>query len=79
MGEEVVDKQGTALATLACYWQSVSGLLVFLGIKVKGTEASGSSPATANDRHARIQLGFEVEDIMDPLGHWRGECAQNCA
>jgi hypothetical protein len=27
MGEEVVDKQGTAIGTFACYWQSVSRLL----------------------------------------------------
>src|SRR6266496_1884556 len=61
MDEEVVDKQGTAIGTLACYWQSVSGLLVFLGIKVKGTEASGSSPATrerlACTHSARLRSG----------------------
>src|SRR5215208_531636 len=34
MDEEVVDKEGAAIGTLACYWQSVSGRLVFLGIKV---------------------------------------------
>jgi hypothetical protein len=66
MGEEVVDKKGTAIGTLACYWQSASGLLVFLGIKVKGHESVRvvpGRPSQVDDRHACIRLGFDVVDI----------------
>ena len=67
MGEEVVDKQGTAIGTLACYWQSASGLLVFLGIKVKGHENVRVVPgrrSQVDDRHACIRLGFDAVDIQ---------------
>ena len=66
MGEEVVDKQGTAIGTLACYWQSASGLLVFLGIKVKGHKNVRVVPgrrSQVDDRHACIRLGFDAVDI----------------
>jgi hypothetical protein len=66
MDEEVVDKQGAAIGTLACYWQSVSGRLVFLGIKVKGREGVHVVPghrSQVNDRHACIRLGFDAEEI----------------
>lgn len=66
MDEEVVDKQGTVIGTLACYWGSVSGLLVFLGIKVKGHESVRvvpGRPSQVDDRHACIRLGFEAVDI----------------
>src|SRR2546421_12555322 len=36
--KEVVDKQDMAVGKLACYWQSRSGRLIFLGIKGKGHE-----------------------------------------
>jgi hypothetical protein len=66
MDEEVVDKEGVAIGTLACYWQSVSGHLVFLGIKVKGREAVRVVPghrSQVDNRHACIRLGFDLEDI----------------
>jgi len=66
MDEEVVDKQGGGVGTLACYWQSVSGHLVFLGIKVKGQEVVRVVPghrSQVDDRHACIRLGFDLEDI----------------
>jgi hypothetical protein len=66
MGEEVVDKQGTAIGTLACYWQSASGVLVFLGIKLKGHKNVRVVPgrrSQVDDRHACIRLGFDAVDI----------------
>jgi hypothetical protein len=66
MDEEVVDKEGAAIGTLACYWQSVSGRLVFLGIKVKGREGVHVVPghrSQVSDRHACIRLAFDAEDI----------------
>ena len=66
LDEEVVDKQGVAIGTLACYWQSVSGRLVFLGIKLKGQESTRIVPgrrSQVDDRQACIRLGFEAADI----------------
>src|SRR6185295_12252007 len=66
MGEEVVDKKGSNIGTLECYWQSAIGLLVFLGIKVKGHESIRvvpGRPSQVDDRHACIRLGFDVVDI----------------
>ena len=66
LDEEVVDKQGTAIGALACYWQSVSGRLVFLGIKVKGQESVRVVPgrrSQVDTRNTCIRLGFEAEDI----------------
>ena len=62
-GEEVVDKRGTPVGTLGCYWQSVSGRLVFLGIKVTGDESIRvvpGRPSQVDDRHACIQLSFDA-------------------
>ena len=66
LDEEVVDKQGTAVGTLACYWKSASGLLLFLGIKVKGQESVRVVPgrrSQVDNRNTCIRLGFEAEDI----------------
>jgi hypothetical protein len=66
LDEEVVDQQGTTIGTLACYWNSVSGLLMFLGIKLKGEQRVRVVPgrrSQVDDRHACIRLGFEAEDI----------------
>jgi len=66
MDEEVVDKEGRPIGTLACYWQSVSGHLVFLGIKVKGQNVVRVVPghrSQVDDRQACIRLGFDLEDI----------------
>jgi len=66
LDEEVVDNQGAAIGTLACYWKSVSGLLIFLGIRVKGQERVRIVPgrqSQVDDRHACIRLGFEAEDV----------------
>ena len=66
MDEEVLDKDGTVVGTLACYWGSVSGLLVFLGIKVNGHESIRvvpGRPSQVDDRHACIRLGYDGADI----------------
>ena len=66
MDEEVVDKNGAAVGTLACYWQSVNGWLVFLGIKIRGQEGVRVVPglrSQVDDQHACIRLDFEAEDI----------------
>jgi hypothetical protein len=66
LDEEVVDNQGAPIGTLACYWKSVSGLLIFLGIKVEGQESVRVVPgrrSQVDDRQACIRLGFEAEDI----------------
>jgi hypothetical protein len=65
-GEEVVDKEGKAVGTLACYWQSVSGLVIFLGIKVKGHENIRIIPghrSQVDERHSCIQVGFDAVEI----------------
>ena len=65
-GEEVVDKHGTAVGTLGCYWQSVSGRLVFLGIEIKGDDSIRvvpGRPSQVDERHACIQIGFEAKLI----------------
>jgi hypothetical protein len=57
-------KEGSPVGTLACYWQSVSGHLVILGIKVKGQEVVRVVPShrsQLDDRHAYI--GSALEDI----------------
>lgn len=66
LDEEVVDEQGTPIGTLACYWQSVSGLVVFLGIKVNGHEnirVVPGRPSQVDDRHACIRLRFDPAEI----------------
>jgi len=65
-GEEVVDKHGTPVGTLGCYWQSVSGLVVFLGIKMAGDESVRvvpGRPSQVDDRHLCIRLGFAAYAI----------------
>jgi hypothetical protein len=65
-GEEVVDKRGTPVGTLACYWQSVSGLVIFLGIKLQGEESVRVVPgrrSQVDERHSCIQVGFDAVDI----------------
>ena len=71
MDEEVVDNQGTVVGTLACYWLSVSGRLVFLGEKIDGQETIRVVPgrrSQVDDRHGCIQLGFDQEDIRSAPG-----------
>lgn len=65
MDEEVVDEQGGIIGTLACYWQSLTGL-VFLGIKIKGDVNIRVVPgrrSQVNEEHACIHLDFEAADI----------------
>ncbi len=66
MDEEVVDKEGTAIGTLACYWQSASGLLVFLGIKLNRHESVRIVPgqrSQVDDKNACIRLAFDAVDV----------------
>jgi len=66
LDEEVVDKQGIAIGTLACYWGSVSGHLMFLGVKLKGQESVRivpGRPSQVDNRNTCIRLGFAAEDI----------------
>jgi hypothetical protein len=66
LDEEVVDSQGTAIGTLACYWKSVSGLLIFLGIRLNGQESVRVVPgrrSQVDNRNTCIRLGFEAGDI----------------
>jgi len=66
LDEEVVDKQGAAIGTLVCYWNSVSGLLIFLGIKLSGQQSVRVVPgrrSQVDDHQACIRLGFEAADI----------------
>ena len=66
MDEEVVDREGNAIGTLACYWQSVSGLLVFLGIAVNGQKGVRVVPghrSQADEEHACIRLTFHAADV----------------
>ena len=66
LDEEVVDSQGTAIGTLACYWKSVSGLLIFLGIKVNGQENVRVVPgrrSQVDNRNTCIRLSFDAGDI----------------
>ncbi|MEO8428259.1 MAG: hypothetical protein ABI651_14210 [Verrucomicrobiota bacterium] len=66
LDEEVVDKQGTTIGTLTCYWPSVTGTRVFLGVKLKGQETIRVVPgrrSQVDDRQACIRLGFDAVDI----------------
>lgn len=66
MDEEVLDKQGATVGTLACYWHSVSGPLVFLGIRVKGHENIRVVPGRrwqVDERNTCIRLGFDAVNI----------------
>ena len=66
MDEEVVDEHGEAVGTLACYWHSVSGKLIFLGIKIdghKGVRVVPGRRSQMDDQHACIKLGFAAADI----------------
>ena len=67
LDEEVVDQQGTAIGTLACYWPSVSGSRVLLGIKLNGQENLRVIPgrrSQLDDRRTCIRIGFDVVDIV---------------
>jgi hypothetical protein len=64
--KEVVDKQDMVVGKLACYWQSRSGQLIFLGIKVKGHESILVVPGRRSQVHesdACVQLGFDAAEI----------------
>jgi len=66
LDEEVVDKRGTPVGTLACYWQSVSGLVIFLGISVQGEESVRVVPgrrSQVDEQHSCIQVGFDAVDM----------------
>ena len=66
LDEEVVDRHGTVIGTLACYWQSVSGPLVFLGVRLAGQESIRvvlGRRSQVDDRRACIRLGFDAEAI----------------
>jgi hypothetical protein len=66
LDEEVMDQHGKVVGTLACYWQSVSGKLLFLGIKLHGHQAIRVVPgrrSQMDDQHACIKLEFAAEDI----------------
>ena len=68
LDEEVVDRRGMAIGTLACYWQSVSGALVFFGVRLEGQESIRAvlgRHSQLDDRRACIRLGFDVEVIED--------------
>jgi len=67
MDEEVVDKEGATIGTLSCYWKSVSGLLMFIGIKLNEQDCVRVVPgrrSQVDDHHACIRLGFEAEHIQ---------------
>jgi hypothetical protein len=64
--KEVVDKLDMVVGKLACYWQSRSGQLIFLGIKVKGHDGILVAPGRrshVDEYDACIQLGFDAADI----------------
>lgn len=66
LDEEVVDNQGMAIGTLACYWPSARGPQVFLGVKVNGQESLRVVPgrrSQVDDRQSCIRLAFDAEDI----------------
>lgn len=68
LDEEVVDQHGMAIGTLACYWQSVSGSLVFLGVRLEGQEiirAVLGRRSQVDDRRSCIRLGFDAEVLED--------------
>ncbi len=68
LDEEVVDRQGAAIGTLACIWQSVSGSLVFLGVRLEGQETIRVVPgrrSQVDDRRSCIRLGLDAEAVED--------------
>jgi hypothetical protein len=66
LDEEVVDQEGAPIGTLACFWKSVSGLVIFLGIRVKGQQSVRIVPgrrSQVDNRNTCIRLGYEAEAI----------------
>jgi hypothetical protein len=66
MDEEVLDKQGATVGTLACYWPSAFGQRVFLGVKLKNRGDVHVVPgrrSQVDDRKACIRLGLEAAEI----------------
>jgi hypothetical protein len=63
LDEEVVDKNGQVVGTLACYWQSVSGRLVFLGVKLKNRDSIHvilGRRSQLDERRSCIRIGFDA-------------------
>jgi hypothetical protein len=63
--EEVVENTGTPIGTLACYWESTTGML-FLGIKMSDLKTVRVVPgfiAQLNERHSCIHLGADAATI----------------
>ena len=68
LDEEVVDRHGMAIGTLACYWQSINGSMVFLGVKLEGQESIHIVPgrrSQVDDRGSCIRLGLDADAIED--------------
>ena len=68
LDEEVVDKEGAPIGTLACYWEGAGGKVVFFGIKLTDQDEVRIVPvrgAEVNERHSCIQVCFELDDIAD--------------
>jgi len=66
MDEEVLDSRGKIVGALACYWHSVSGRLLFLGIRVDGHKSIRIVPglqSQMDETHSCIRLGFTAPDI----------------
>jgi hypothetical protein len=66
MDEEVMDHHGKVVGTLACYWQSVNGKLLFLGIKLNGHKGIRVVPgrrSQMDDQQACLKLGFAAQDL----------------
>lgn len=66
LDEEVVDRRGSPIGTLACFWSSHSGPRVFLGVRLKGQESLRVVPGSRSqldDRQACVRLRFDVVDI----------------
>lgn len=68
LDEEVLDRRGVAIGTLACYSQSAGGPLVFLGVRLEGQEnirAVLGRRSQVDDRRSCIRLAFDAEAIED--------------
>jgi len=66
LGEEVVDANGSAIGTLACYWEQDDGTPILIGIDfedIPDTHVAPVRDVTLNTRKSYVVLPFSKDRI----------------
>jgi hypothetical protein len=77
LDEEVVDKRGVLVGTLACYWTAPDGQPAFYGVKLEGHTVIRVVPvrfSQPDGRHCCIRLGYDLSDV-EAAPRW--DCSQD--